>query len=163
MDICVTIEVVHVRLSHVNSIRQWRKREIFLGGGKVTFPNFLPAWSHFSQFFPGVIIAFSRWKCPFWSTPKNFHCFPKSEKQKKKFLIFINISHTLPSFPASFFPISRQKFPGGKSLSAPPLPFTPLVPGLLQEWILTWTFVFILFQSSIYTFWQLVISTGAIP
>ena len=36
------------------------------GGGKVTFPNFFPALSHFSRFFPAVILAFSRWKFPFW-------------------------------------------------------------------------------------------------
>ena len=116
--------------------------------------------------FPGVILAFSQQKFPFWYTPKKFQWFPKSEKQKKqtkkkkKVLSFFQsffpfhfsfTSSTFPFFPhfppslfhfssfssklsifllfflASFFPISHQKFPTGKSLGgtlppAPPLP-----------------------------------------
>ena len=38
------------------------------------------------------------------------------------FLIFFNISHFLTFFLASFFPNSRKKFPGGKSLGGTPAP-----------------------------------------
>ena len=104
--------------------------------------------SHLSRFFPVVILAFSWQEFPFWQTPEKFQWFPKSEKKKKKkkkkhcsfsfffllslfkfFLIFLlslsifplfssTFTIFLPFFIASFFPITCQKFPGGKSLGA---------------------------------------------
>ena len=78
---------------------------IFFGGG---------AQSHFSRFFPGLILAFSRQKFPYWQTQKQFQGFPKSEKapppQKKKWsavvlhsLVFSTLTFSFSSFSFPFF------------------------------------------------------------
>ena len=110
------------------------------GGGKVTFPDIFSVCSHFYKFFPGVILAFSRWKFPFWSPQLfsvifylrflifllPFYFFQIFPNFHPYFFHFSSFSSTfpissLPHFSRSFAKISRWKVSGGTQHPPPRL------------------------------------------
>ena len=117
---------------------QGRNREIFQGG-KVTFPDFSRRDCSFFRVKncilvdPEQVSVFSwNFSVPFPLKFSNFlfyffHFSPFSFLfllPFPLFLIFFYIFHFSLLFLPSFFPISRQKFPGGNSLGGT-LPLTP--------------------------------------
>ena len=100
---------------------------IFFRGGKVTFPDFFPAWN---MLFPGK-------NCSFWLTPNKFQWFQKVTSKNlfpihfqfpplpfQIFLLFLSI---FPFFLAPLFPVGQQKFSGENVMGA----LCPVPPCLL--------------------------------
>ena len=104
---------------------------IYLLLGTVTFPDFFPAWSHFSRFFLSFFQSFFMLHFSFSSVLFFFKFFPNFHPSLFPFSSFSStFPRFLPSFLTSLFPISSQKFPSVKYLEGtlPPAlpPVTPL-------------------------------------